>query len=152
MEDSYSYSKLAGEILLESFSSAYGMRTHTLRSAGICNEECRRNAAKNAGPVTGWSSWMWPWVGSEDIAAAHRLLMEKAHSIAPNGVYFCNADDTMALEPSREIVERFNPELLPLIKDLKGHDSFMSNRKLKETVGWEHKTSWRRFLPEGESK
>jgi len=149
VEDSYSYSKRAGELLLESFTSAYGMRTYVLRSAGICDEKRRKDMARNVAPATGWNPWLWAWVGSEDVASAHRLLMEKAHQIEPHGVFFCNADDTSALEPSRELVERFNPDLLPLVRDLEGHASFLSNRKLREIVGWEHRTSWRQYLSEG---
>jgi hypothetical protein len=44
---------------------------------------------------------MWAWVGSEDVASAHRLLMEKAHEIEPHGAFFCNGDDTTAPEPSK---------------------------------------------------
>lgn len=143
VEDSYSYSKLAGELLLASYTSAYGMRTYTVRAAGICNDERRAAMAERAAPATAWNPWLWAWVGSEDVASAHRLLMEKAHSIISNGVFFCNADDTTALEPSRELIKHFKPELLSLIKDLQGHASLLSNRKLRETVGWEHKTSWR---------
>ena len=62
------------------------------------------------------------------------------------GNYFLNADDTTALEPSIELVERFNPKLMPLVKELKGHQSFISNDKLKRAVGWQHKTSWRKLL------
>jgi nucleoside-diphosphate-sugar epimerase len=146
VEDSYSYSKLVGEMLLESYTSAYGMRTYAVRAAGICNEERRRAIAERAAPITAWSSWLWAWVGSEDVASAHRLLMEKAAEIEPHGVFFCNGDDTTALEPSQELIERLNPGLLPLVRDLDGHASFLSNRRLRETVGWEHRTSWRVYL------
>ena len=101
--------------------------------------------AKNAGPVGGWSDWLWCWVGSEDVASAHRLLMEAADDLPPHDVYFLNGDDTTTLEPSRELVERFKPELMPLFVAgyMKGNQSFLSNDKLKRAVGWEHKTSWR---------
>jgi hypothetical protein len=69
--------------------------------------------------------------------------MEKAHQIEPHGAFFCNGDDTTALEPSRELIARFRPDLLPLVRDLKGHASFLSNQKLRRTVGWEPRTSWR---------
>jgi nucleoside-diphosphate-sugar epimerase len=150
VEDSYSYSKLAGELLLASYTHAYGMRTYAVRAAGICNEERRRRIAARAAPATSWDAWLWEWVGSEDVASAHRLLMEKAGEIEPHGMYFCNADDTTALEPSRALVERFRPDLLPLVRDLGRHSSFLSNRRLQETVGWVHQTSWRQYLDEGE--
>ena len=91
--------------------------------------------AENAKPVSGWNPWLWCWVGSEDVASAHLLLMEKARDIDPNGAFFCNGDDTTALEPSRELIERFNPALLPLVNDLEGHASLLSNQKLRETCG-----------------
>jgi nucleoside-diphosphate-sugar epimerase len=147
-EDSYSYSKRAGEDLLASYTRAYGIRTYVTRPAGITPEERRRRTAENAKPASGWSDWMWCWVGSEDVASAHRLLMEAAGELPPHDVYFLNSDDTTALEPSRELVERFRPDLMPLFSKgyMKGHQSFLSNNKLKRAVGWEHKTSWREYL------
>lgn len=141
-EDSYSYSKLAGEQLLAAYTRAYGIRTYVTRPAGITPEERRRKMAESARPATGWSSWLWCWVGSEDVASAHRLLME-ADDLPPHDVYFLNADDTTALEPSAELIERFCPDLEHLAAEMKGHQSFLSNEKLKKAVGWEHRTSWR---------
>lgn len=143
VEDSYSYSKLAGEELLASYTRAYGMRTYALRAAGICNSERRKGIARRAGPAGGWDSWLWAWVGSEDVASAHRLLMEKAEKIEPHGVYFCNGSDTTAIEPTRELMEKHKPEFLNLLKPVEGHASLLSNEKLRQIVGWEHKTSWR---------
>ena len=72
--------------------------------------------------------------------------MEQAHEIEPHGVFFCNGDDTTALEPTRELIASFKPGLLSLVQELDGHASMLSNRKLRETVGWEHKSSWRDLL------
>ena len=146
VEDSYSYSKLVGEELLASYTRAYGIRTHVLRSAGICDRERREGIARNASAAGEWDTWLWAWIGSEDIATAHRLLMEKAEEIEPHGVYFCNGDDTTALEPTRELIERYKPELLESSSQDGEHWSLLSNRKLRETVGWEPRTSWRDLL------
>ena len=143
VEDSYSYSKLAGEELLESYTRAFGIRTYAVRAAGICDEKRRADMAAKAGPAGGWNPWLWAWVGSEDVASAHRLLMEQAPRIEPHGVYFCNAGDTTALEPTHELLRRFQPALEPLARDLDGHASLLSNAALRQAVGWEHKTSWR---------
>ena len=82
------------------------------------------------------------------MASSHRLLMEAADELPSHDVYFLVADDTVALEPSRELVERFRPELMPLFVKgyMTGHQSFLNNDKLKRAVGWEHKTSWRDSL------
>jgi nucleoside-diphosphate-sugar epimerase len=143
VEDSYSFSKLAGEELLATYTRAYGMRTYSVRAAGICDAPRRQEIARNVKPVTEWNPWLWAWVGSEDVASAHRLLMEKARDIEPYGAYFCNGDDTTALEPSRELVEKFNPDLLSLVRKLEGNASLISNQKLRQAVGWEPRTFWR---------
>ena len=142
-EDSYSFSKRCGEDLLASYTRAYGIRTYVTRPAGISPEERRNQMRANAKPTTNWTPWLWCWVGSEDVASAHRLLMEKADILPPHDVYFLNADDTSALEPSQELVERFKPELLPKVRTLQGHQSFINCDKLKAAVGWRHETSWR---------
>lgn len=146
-EDSYSYTKRAGEDLLASYTRAHGIRTYVTRIAGICPPERRQAMRADAKPVTGWSEWMWCWVGSEDVASAHRLLMDasvnSASDLPSHDVYFVNADDTSLLEPSQEVVERFNPGLAPLAANMTGHQSFINCHKLKNAVGWEHKTSWR---------
>ena len=146
VEDSYSYSKLAGEELLAAYTSAYGICTYAVRAAGICDAQRRRKIAQNAQPATEWNPWLWAWVGSEDVALAHRLLMERAYYIEPHGAFFCNGDDTTALEPSAELLQKFKPELLSRVNSLTGHTSFLSNQKLRQTVGWEPRTSWREYL------
>jgi len=143
VHDSYSYSKLAGEELLASYTRAYGMRTYVLRSAGICPAERRASIARSASPAGEWDDWLWAWVGSEDVASAHRLLMERADSLLPHRVFFCNADDTTALEPTRDLLARLRPDLLPLCRELQGTDSLFSNRRLRDEVGWVHRTFWR---------
>ncbi len=142
-EDSYSYTKRAGEDLLASYSRAYGIRTYVTRIAGICPPERRQAMADNAKPVEAWSEWMWCWVGSEDVASAHRLLMEAADDLPVHDVFYNNADDTTCLEPSRELVERFNPQYAELAANLSGYQNFFNCDKLKAAVGWQHKTSWR---------
>ena len=142
-EDSYSFSKRAGEDLLASFSRAYGIRTYVTRIAGVCPPERRQQMAAEARPTSSWSPWLYCWVGSEDVASAHRLLMEAAPDLPVHDVYFLNGDDTTALEPTKELVERFNPPLAPLAAELEGHQSFFSCDKLKRAVGWRHCTSWR---------
>jgi nucleoside-diphosphate-sugar epimerase len=142
-EDSYSYSKLAGEMLLASYTRAYGMRTYVTRPASIYPPERRQHMAHHAVPATGWNPWLWAWVGSEDVACAHRLLMEGPDTLPPHDVYYLTADDTTALEPSAELIARFQPVLLPFASRLRGHQAFFSSKKLTRAVGWQHHTSWR---------
>ncbi|MDJ0898253.1 MAG: NAD(P)-dependent oxidoreductase [Xenococcus sp. MO_188.B8] len=145
-EDSYSFSKGAAEALLASYSRAYGIRTYVTRPAGIRTEAQRRQIAAEASLSQEWDPWLWAWVGSEDLARAHRLLLEAASQLPLHDVYLVNADDTTALEPSRELVQRFRPQLLSLADKLTGHQSFLSCDKIKRLVGWQHQTTWRHYL------
>jgi nucleoside-diphosphate-sugar epimerase len=145
-EDSYSFSKLTGEYLLNMYSRVYGIRAYALRAAGITDEGRRKAMAAGAGPATEWSEWMFPWIAAEDLARAHRLLMEKAGSIEPFGYYFCNNDDTTCIEPTMEILERLRPDLVPVTKGITGHGTLLSSQKLKDTVGWKPVKSWREYL------
>jgi nucleoside-diphosphate-sugar epimerase len=143
-EDSYSFSKLVGEHLMQSFANTYGIRCYSLRAAGIVDAEHRAGMKKNAAPASGWSEWMFPWIASEDLATAHRLLMENAASIVPFGAYYCNNDDTTLIEPTMDILRKYRSDLIPIIREpLNGHATLLSNKRLKAVVGWKPQKSWR---------
>ena len=143
-EDSYSFSKLVGEQLMESYSKTYGIRCYTLRAAGITDAGRRAQMKANAKPAEGWSEWMFPWIASEDLALAHRLLMEKAGSIVSCGAYYCNNDDTTLPETTMELLEKFRPDLIPLLREpLDGHATLFSNKRLKAAAGWRPRQNWR---------
>jgi UDP-glucose 4-epimerase len=147
VEDSYSFSKLATEELLASYTRAYAMRTYAVRTFSIFPPERRAHHAAVVAPAREWDPFLWAWVGSEDVASAQRLLMERASDAAEHGVFFCGAEDTLALEPTRDLFERFRPELLPLAEKITGHMSLVSSKKLRDAVGWERRTSWRDERP-----
>jgi len=145
VEDSYSLSKLVGIELLASFTRAYGIRTYTTMPAGICPPERRQAIARNVQPVTAWNEWLWTWVASEDVAWAHRELMDQAGRLPPTDAYLIIGADSTVLEDSRDLVERFRPDLLPHCR-LQGHDSFVSSAKAQRTFGYRARYSWREYL------
>ena len=144
VEDSYSYTKLAGEELLASFTRAYGLRTYVTRPSGITPPARLRVLAAEMAPVTAWSDWMWAYVPSEDLAVLQRLIMEKAHQLAEHSVYVANAPDTLAQEPSAELVARLRPEL-NAVAHLDGHQAFFSAAKARAELGWVAQHSWRDY-------
>jgi len=146
VEDSYSYSKLAGEELLAQFTRAYGIRTYMTRPSGICPEDRLRNMAANAKPCEGWSEWMFAYVPSVDLASMQKLIMEQADSLPAHDVFVANALDSSLLEPTMEVIERFRPELAPLCRGISGHDALFSPKKAQRVLGWEQSMSWREFL------
>ncbi|MFH1084374.1 MAG: NAD(P)-dependent oxidoreductase [Chloroflexota bacterium] len=146
VEDSYSYSKLAGEMLLASFTSAYGIRTYATRPSGICPPERLQRMAETMAPVRAWSEWLWAYVPSEDLADLQRLIMERGASLPPHSVYVANGLDIAALETGTELITRLRPDLLPIAR-LNGHQALFSIAKAQAEVGWTPRRSWRDYLP-----
>jgi len=150
VEDSYSYSKFAGEILLDSYARSYGMHCYAVRSGWILDAEARKKFAPMFNkPVEGIFSVLNPWVSFEDCSKAHVFIMEKAaEGILPLfAKYYCHADDTNASEPTMDIIRKFRPDLLLQLRaPLPGYTPFMSNQKLKDHTGWTHNYTWREYL------
>jgi nucleoside-diphosphate-sugar epimerase len=147
VEDSYSYSKLAGEGLLKMFTNAYGIRTYITRPAWIRNAADRKVHAETMKPATEWGGSLFGYIPSEDYAELHRLIMEKNAALPAHDIFCANAADTLALEPSLELVEKFRPELLPMTKIGDTYQAFFSCAKAHKLVGWTVKHSWRDDLP-----
>lgn len=148
VEDTYSFTKLAIEELAASYTRAFGLPTYVTRLAWICEPDIRVKLHKRVRRAREWVTGMWTWVSSEDAARAHRMIMDAAladgSSLPRHDVFFVTSHETFALEPSMELVERFRPDLLPLIRSrMEGHQAFMSAAKLRQAVGWQHELSWR---------
>jgi nucleoside-diphosphate-sugar epimerase len=150
VEDSYSYSKYAGEILLDSYARSYGMRTYAVRSGWILDEAMRKKFAPAFNqPVKDLYSVFNPWVSFEDCSMAHIRILQKAvkAELPLFAKYYCHADDTSASEPTLDIIRKFQPDLLLRLKSgLPGYAPFMSNQKLKDQTGWTHNHTWRVFI------
>jgi len=144
-EDSYSFSKQTGENLLEMYSRVYGLRCYSLRAGYIVSKQVRYEIKnRDNDDEDDLLEWLGAWIASEDLAAAHRLLMEKSNEIAPFGCFNCMNDDTIAFQPTMDLINKHRPDLIPLIREpLPGHTSFFTSKRLKEAVGWSPKESWR---------
>ncbi|MBN1399987.1 MAG: NAD(P)-dependent oxidoreductase [Anaerolineae bacterium] len=143
VEDSYSYSKLAGEELLAAFARAYGVRTYVTRPGGICPPERLQRMASQVAPPTAWSQWMWGYVPSEDLAEMQRLILEQSDQLPSHAVFVANGLDTTLMEPTREVIARLRPDLMPLAEGLDGYQALFSTTKAQLMLGWTPKRSWR---------
>ena len=64
-------------------------------------------------------------------------------SLPLSGVYQLTASDTSLPEPTMEIIERFRPELLKVIRaPLPGRASILSYELAQKTFGYRPKYSW----------
>lgn len=146
-EDSYSVSKACNEIQLRAF-AAYGMKTYALRSGWILDAERRDMVANKraAVPTTDIRKVFNSYIAIEDAAQAHVLLTETAHrgALPAFDVYYLNADDSLAPEPSMELLQKFRPDLVEKLREpLPDFASFFSNKKLKASIPWKPELTWR---------
>jgi len=147
VESSYSYTKLVGEELLAWFTRAYGIRTYVTRPAWIRPPDALAQHAQTMKPATGWSDSFYGYVASEDMADLHRIIQDKADTLPMHDVFVGNAPDTLALEPSLELIAKFRPNLLPLAEGkMSGHQAFFSTAKATKMLGWAPKHSWRDYV------
>lgn len=141
--DSYVFSKHAGELLLEWFWRAHGIRAIGCRPAWIWTPQALQAHAGAVGPTTEWDPALWHYVDIRDAARGHRLLFDAAERLPPASCYLLTAADHRAPEESRELVARLRPELLSAIPvDLTGRQSFVSSAKARAAVGYEARHSW----------
>jgi nucleoside-diphosphate-sugar epimerase len=144
VEDSYSFSKKTGESLMEMYAKVYGIRCYSLRAGFIAHAHDRAAIKAEPNDIDESLEWLSAWIAAEDLATAHRMLMDNACHIAPYGHFNCMSDDTMMAEPTMELINKYLPHLLPSIREpLEGHASLFSSRRLKEAIGWEPKIHWR---------
>jgi Nucleoside-diphosphate-sugar epimerases len=150
VENSYGYTKYVGEILLDSYARAYGIQCYAVRAGWNLDEAMRKQwAIDSDGPVLSLFELFNPWVAFEDCSMAHIYILEKAikGELPLFSSYYCHADDTLALEPTMDIIRKFRPDLLLRLKStLPGYAPFMSNQKLKNHTGWAPKYTWREFV------
>ena len=127
------------------YSRVYGLRCYSLRAGYIVSKQVRYEIKnRDNDDEDDLLEWLGAWIASEDLAAAHRLLMEKSNEITPFGCYNCMNDDTIAFQPTMDLINKHRPDLIPLIREpLPGHTSFFTSKRLKEAVGWSPKESWR---------
>ena len=81
--ESYIFSKMAGEMMLQWFWRAYGIHSVGCRPAWIWTPEELQRHAQNIAPTSAWESGLWHYVDIRDVAHAHRLLFDALDRLPP---------------------------------------------------------------------
>jgi nucleoside-diphosphate-sugar epimerase len=144
VEDNYGLSKVVNEETLAAYARAYGIESVALRLAwcwGPAEHGWRTeqpfDPAKHVGGF-------WAYIDMRDVAQAFRRALH-APLPSPPACHACyiSAADTMADEPSADLVARFYPHLRESAARLQGHESLFSWRKAHRVIGYTPQHSWR---------
>ncbi|HET9224165.1 MAG TPA: NAD(P)-dependent oxidoreductase [Roseiflexaceae bacterium] len=144
VEDSYGLSKVVNEETLAAYARAYGIESVALRLAWCWGPDEHAWRSDQLFDASKHIGGFWAYIDMRDVAQAFRraLHAELAGPPACHAVYI-SAADTMADEPSAELVERYYPHLRGSAARLTGHESLFSWRAAHETIGYTPEYSWR---------
>ncbi|MDP5275152.1 NAD-dependent epimerase/dehydratase family protein [Chengkuizengella axinellae] len=140
-EDSYGLSKVINEVTAQTFNRRTGMQVISLRLGNILEPADYIWLRERFDKPEERLVILWSYIDARDVATACRLSIEKDGLGAQELIIA--ADDTSSNLPSKELIEKFLPNVKDIREDFKDRESLLSNKKLKEVLGWEQKYSWK---------
>lgn len=142
-EDAYSLSKYINELNCAAWSNRTGMTTAAFRLSGVFPPERTELTKDWIEPTREWPETLATYVDLRDVVQGLLKALE-CPALPTSGVYQLTASDTLLPEPTMEIIERFRPDLLGVLRQpLPGYASMLSHERATRTFGFQPKHSWR---------
>jgi len=134
-QDPYGLSKVVGEKLCDALSQKSGMQIASLSFSGIYTEEHRSllSERKKHATIRGTGA-LWSYIDVRDAAQACRLALE-ANFTGHQAFNIC-APDTIMDTPTRELVQRYLPQVKTVRDDLEGNWCGYATEKAVATLGF----------------
>lgn len=142
-QDVYGLSKLFGESIGQSYVDRCEMNVVALRAPWIVSPQEVETLLRNGGR-TPHARDILAYIDVRDLADACVLAL--SDNITGFEIFNICADDTSIKEETSVALARLAPELSHLAEGLAGRSSPVSNRKAKNTLGWQP-TSWESQIP-----
>jgi len=145
-EDAYAMGKIAEEEIARGISRRNGMQIVSLRIGNVITKEIyEKNFANWCNDPNQRSVIVWSYIDARDIATACRLSIEKDGL----GVQIFNvaADDNCTTLTSAELMKHGFPEVTDIRSPIDGHQTLLSNEKIKKMLGWKPVHFWRDNVP-----
>jgi UDP-glucose 4-epimerase len=141
--DSYGLSKLINEKTARAFAMRTGADIYALRIGNVIEpHEYERFPAFIADPLSRKRN-AWSYIDARDLGQIVHLCLAKDGL----GFQVFNAvnDTITANEPTAEFLKRWCPKT-PHRRLLQGQEAPLSNRKIRETLGFAEEHNWRKYL------
>jgi nucleoside-diphosphate-sugar epimerase len=143
VEENYGLSKLVNEQTLAAFASAYGVESFALRLAWCCAEAEYAHLRENPFDPANHTAGFWAYVDMRDVVQAFRKAVEAAvMPVAACVPLYINAADTLAPQPTAELVERYFPQIAAAAVNLTGRQSCFSWQAARQAIGYQPAFSW----------
>jgi nucleoside-diphosphate-sugar epimerase len=135
-EDPYALSKWICEIQAESIARRYeNMTISSMRFHWVVPERPDWARAKDPEGARIQAKQLWAYTRFD--AAARACLGSLTASFKGAEAFFIVAPDTMAAEPTLELIGQYFPGV-PVRGDLSGHNSLYDSSKAQRLLGWTH--------------
>jgi nucleoside-diphosphate-sugar epimerase len=143
--DSYALSKVVNENTARAFALRSGFDIYALRIGNVIEPHEYEGFVPNWIADPGFRKRIaWSYIDARDLGQITHLAVEKDGL----GFQVFNAanDDTSSALPTRELLDRFYPGV-PVTRELGEHETLLSNRKVKDVLGFREEHNWRRYAP-----
>jgi len=143
--DSYGLSKLVNEKTARAFAMRTGADIYALRIGNVVSpEDYARFPAFLADPPSRKRN-AWSYIDARDLGQIVDLC------VAKDGLGFqvFNAvnDEITANEPTEAFLKKWAPNS-PITRPMGDHEAPLSNRKIREVLGFKQQHSWRQYVPQ----
>jgi nucleoside-diphosphate-sugar epimerase len=142
--DSYALSKICNEKTARAFALREGIDIYALRIGNvIVPEDYTENFPKWFADPGFRQRIAWSYIDARDLGQITARAIEKDGL----GFQICNAanDEVSSNLPTAELLRRFYPDV-PLQRPLGEFEGLLSNRKVREVLGFKEQHSWRKYV------
>jgi nucleoside-diphosphate-sugar epimerase len=141
--DTYALSKICNERTAQAFALRSGIDIYAIRIGNVIEPHEYALFPKWFADAGFRKRIAWSYIDARDLGQVVDLC------VARDGLGFqiFNAanNDTSSDLPSRELIDRFYPGV-PVNRDLGEYETLLSNRKIREVLGFKPQHSWRNYV------
>ena len=141
--DSYGLSKQLNEHTARAFSDRYGADIYALRIGNVIEPHEYGPFRTYAENPSLRKRNAWSYIDARDLGQIVHLCLEKDGL----GFQVFNAtnDTITANEPTAEFLKKWAPET-PVTRPIEGFEAPLSNRKIREVLGFKEEHDWRKYV------
>ena len=142
-QDSYGLSKVVNEKTARAFAMRYGADIYALRIGNVISPEDYANFPGFLADPPSRKRNAWSYIDARDLGQIVHLCLEKDGL----GFQVFNAvnDTITATMPTEAFLEKYAP-LTPITRKLEADEAPISNRKIREVLGFKQAHDWRKYV------
>ena len=144
-EDAYGLSKLVGEQLCRSYALRTGMNVTIIRPPWVWQKAQADTYREMVNKPEAWKECLWNYIHELDLARAFQLGLEKQWESGCETFFVAAAENGTRLA-TRELLERFLPNVSDIRAPLVGRRSLIDTTKAQRMLGWIPQHTWEEII------